>query len=231
MTGPYPPQYGAGPVGPQPQPQPQPGYPDSFVQSYPSAPSAQPYPDGGINATYPGMLPPPVPYPHRNRRRWIIAAIVALAVVTVVGVIAAVALTGGRDEQRSDALLTEASAQVAIQSYLDALSNGDDETVARNTLCGLFDAAKERRADLALADLSSEAFRRQYSVAEVTSIDKLVAWSPTQAQVLFTMRVEPGRGARGNQPQEEEEQAIAQLLSIDDEILVCSYLPRTTGRF
>ncbi len=227
MTGPYPPQYGAGPVGPHPQP----GYPDSFVQPYPSA---QPYPEGGINATYPGMLPPPVPYPPRKRRKWIIAAaaaLAALAVIAVVGVIAVAALTGDRDEQRSDGLLTEASAQSAIQNYLDALSNGDDETVARNTLCGLFDAAHERRADLALAGLSSEAFRRQYSSAEVTSIDKVVSWSPTQAQVLFTMRVEPGRAARRNQPQEEEEQAIAQLLSIDDEVLVCSYLPRTTGRF
>lgn len=224
MTGPYPPQYGAGPTGPPPQP----GYPESFAQPYPAA---QPYPDGSTNATYPGMLPPPVPYPPRKRRTWIIAAVAAVAVVAVVGVIAAVVLTGGREEQSAGGLLTEATAQTAIQNYLDALQNGDDETVARNTLCGLFDDAKERRADLALASLSSEAFRRQYSSAQVTSIDKLVSWSPTQAQVLFTMRVEPGRTARGNQPQEEDEQAIAQLLSIDDEILVCSYLPRTTGRY
>ena len=103
--------------------------------------------------------------------------------------------------------------------------------MARNTLCGLFDAAKERRADLALAGLSSKAFRRQYSSAEVTSIDKMVSWSPSQAQVLFTMRVEPLRSPRGNTPQGDEEQAIAQLLSIDDEVLVCSYLPRTTGQY
>ena len=218
MTGPYPPQYGAGPTGPQMYPQ----------QQYP--PVAQPYPDGGFDATYPGMLPPPVQYPPRRRRGWIIAAVAALAVVAIVGVIAAVVLTGGRYEQKSGGALTEASAQTAIQDYLDALSNGDDETVARNTLCGLFDAAKERRADLALAGLSSDAFRKQYSSAEVTSIDKMVMWSPSQAQALFTMRVEPASGSRGNQTQDGEEQAIAQLLSIDNEVLVCSYLPRTAGQ-
>ena len=198
-------------------------------QPYP--PVAQPYPDAGFDATYPGMLPPPVQYPPRRRRGWIIAAVAVLAVVAVVGVIIAVVLTGGRDEQKSGGALTEASAQTAIQDYLDALSNGDDETVARNTLCGLFDAAKQRRADLALAGLSSDAFRKQYSSAEVTSIDKMVMWSPSQAQALFTMRVEPASGSRGNQTQDGEEQAIAQLLSIDNEVLVCSYLPRTAGQY
>jgi hypothetical protein len=221
MTGPYQPPYGAGPVGPNPQP----GYPDPMVQPYP-------YPEGGINATYPGALPPPVQYPPRKSlKKWIIAAVAVLAVVAVVAVIVAAVLTRSRDQQSASGPLTEASAQAAIQDYLDALSNGDDEAVARNTLCGLFDAAKERRADLALAGLSSDAFRRQYSSAEVTSIDKMVPWSPSQAQVLFTMRVERARSARGNQQQDDEEQAIAQLLSVDGEILVCSYLPRTTGRY
>lgn len=222
MSGPYPPQYGAGPVDPN-------LYPAGFPQQ--SYPPVQPYPEGRNDVTYPGSLPPPVPYPSRKRRRWVIAAIAAFAVVAVVGVLAAVVLTGGRDEPASGGPLTEASAQAAIQDYLDALSNGDDETVARNTLCGLFDAAKERRADLALAGLSSDAFRRQYSIAEVTSIDKMVLWSPSQAQVLFTMRVEPARKPSGNRPPKDEEQAIAQLLSVDGEILVCSYLPRTTGQF
>ncbi len=225
MSGPYPPPYGVGPVGPNMNPE---AFPQ---QSYPPVPPAQPYPDGGIDATYPGALPPPVQYPRPNRGKWLIAAGIALVVVVLVGVIAAAALTGGRDKPGSGGQLTEASARAAIQDYLDALSNGDDETVARNTLCGLFDAAKERRSDLALAGLSSEAFRRQYSTAEVTSIDKMVSWSPSQAQVLFTMRVEPARSPRGNQPQNEEEQAIAQLLSNDGEILVCSYLPRTAGQY
>lgn len=222
MSGPYPPPYGVGPVGPNMSPE---GFPP---QSYPLA---QPYPNAGIDATYPGALPPPVQYPRPNRGKWLIAGAAALVVVVFVGVIVAAALTGGGEKPSSSGLLTEASARVAIQEYLDALSDGDDETVARNALCGLFDAANERRSDLALAGLSSDAFRRQYSIAEVTSIDKMVPLSPSQAQVLFTMRVEPARSRRGNQPQKEEEQAIAQLLSVDGGILVCSYLPRTTGQY
>ena len=50
-----------------------------------------------------------------------------------------------------------------------------------------------------------------------------------------TRRITPtpiyGCSTRGNTPQDDEEQAIAQLLSIDDEVLVCSYLPRTTGQY
>jgi hypothetical protein len=201
-------------------------YPEPYPpQAYP------PYPGAVIDSTYPGMLPPPVQYPRRGRRKWIIAAVAALAIGAIVAVVAAVAITGSRDENAPGGTLTEASAKTAIQDYLDALTNGDDETVARNTLCGLFDAAKEKRADLALAGLSSDAFRKQYGSAEVTSIDKMVSWSPTQAQVLFTMRVEPASGSRGNQTQNDEEQAIAQLLSLDNEVLVCSYLPRTAGQY
>ena len=79
--------------------------------------------------------------------------------------------------------------------------------------------------------LSSDAFRKQYSRAEVTSIDKMVLWSPNQAQVLFTMRVAPASGSTRDQTPNNEEQAIAQLLSQDNEILVCSYLPRTAGQY
>ena len=105
------------------------------------------------------------------------------------------------------------------------------DRVARHTLCGLYDAVKERRSDLALAGLSSDAFRKQYDSAEVTSIDKMVLSSPTQAQVLFTMRVLPASGSTRSQPQETDEQAVAQLISVDNEILVCSYLPRTAGQY
>lgn len=222
MTGPYPPSYGTGPGGPQMYPEPYP------TQSYP-------YPSPGIDAAYPGTLPPPVQYPTRKRRPWIIAVVAVLAVIAVVGVITAVALSGGREQQTATGGLTEASAQAAIQDYLDALTNGDAETVARHTLCGLFDAVKERRSDMALAGLSSDAFRKQYDSAEVTSIDKMVLSSPTQAQVLFTMRVVPASGSSRNQsrnqPGEADEQAVAQVLSIDDEVLVCSYLPRTAGQY
>ena len=41
---------------------------------------------------------------------------------------------------RAAGALTTASAQTAIQNYLDALQRGDVETIARHTLCGLFDA-------------------------------------------------------------------------------------------
>ena len=88
---------------------------------------------------------------------------------------------------------TTAAAKTAIQGYLDALPNGDDETIARNTLCGLYDAVKDRKSDLALANLSSDAFRKQFASAEVTSIDKIVFWSPNQAQVLFTHAGRPPR--------------------------------------
>jgi hypothetical protein len=128
--------------------------------------------------------------------------------------------------------LTDASAKAAIQEYLDAMTNGDDETVARHTLCGMFDAVKERRSDLALAGLASDAFRQQYGRAEVTSIDKIVMWSPHQAQVLFTMQVEPSGSSRRGQPRTEgEQQGVAQLLNQDNEVLVCSYLPRTAGQY
>ncbi|MGE2733345.1 hypothetical protein [Mycolicibacterium vaccae] len=220
MTGPYPPPYGAGPAGPQ-----------NYPQSYPQPQyGAQPYP-GGFDGGYPGALPPPVPYPPK-RRKWLLGGLAALAVVALVGVVTAVAVSGGDDRDApTGGALTEASAQEAIQNYVDALNNGDAETVARHTLCGLFDAVKEKRSDLALASLSSDAFRKQYSSAQVMSIDKMVQSSPTQAQVLFTIRVAPKTSSSRNQPKEADEQAVAQVLSIDDQVLVCSYLPRTAGQY
>jgi hypothetical protein len=209
MTGPYPPEYGAGPVGPQ-------------------MPAPQPYPQN-VPSPYPSMLPPPVQYP--KRRWWRPVAIAVLTLVVIAALVTAIVLAARDDNASSQTGLTDASAQAAIQEYLDALSRGDDETVARHTLCGLFDAVKEHRSDLALASLSSDAFRKQYSRAEVTSIDKMVKWSPNQAQVLFTMRVAPATGSTRDQPPKDEEQAVAQLLSQDNEILVCSYLPRTAGQY
>ncbi|TRW88213.1 hypothetical protein FK535_03145 [Mycolicibacterium sp. 018/SC-01/001] len=223
MTGPYPPHYGAGPAGPQDYPG---GYGHQpFGQQGPATQGTQPYPE----SSYPGALPPPVPYPPR-RRRWIAIVVAVIAVLAVAGVVTAVALTRS-DSSAPSGALTETSARTAIQNYLDALSNGDAETVARHSLCGLFDAVKERRSDLALASLSSDAFRKQYSAAEVTSIDKMVLASPTQAQVLFTMKVTPQSRSSRNQPTEADEQAIAQLVSVDNDVLVCSYLPRTAGQY
>ncbi|OBI82612.1 hypothetical protein [Mycobacterium sp. E740] len=210
MTGPYPPEYGAGPTGPQ-----------MYAQPFPYAENAP--------AAYPDALPPPVPY--RKKRRWPIVAAVVLAIAVIAAVVAAIAMTGGSDETSRSAALNEGSIKAAIQEYLDALTNGDAETVARHTLCGLFDAVKEKRADLALARLSGDAFRKQYSSAEVTSIDKVVMPSPHQAQVLFTMRVTPAGGSRRDRTDTAEQQAVAQLLAQDNQILVCSYLPRTAGQY
>jgi len=187
----------------------------------------QPY-QGNVPSPYPSMLPPPVPYP--KRRWWPIAAVV-LAVAVVAALVTAIVLAS-RNDASGNTALTQASAKAAIQEYLDALSKGDDQTVARHTLCGLFDAVKEHRSDLALASLSSDAFRKQYSHVEVTSIDKMVNWSPNQAQVLFTMQVTLASGStRDQSTKDNEEQAVAQLLAEDNQILVCSYLPRTAGQY
>jgi hypothetical protein len=147
--------------------------------------------------------------------------------VLVAAATAAIVFAVHSNSSSAGGQLTSTSAKSAIQGYLDALANGDTETVARNTLCGMYDAVRDRRSDQALARLSSDAFRKQFSKAEVTSIDKIVFWSPNQAQVLYTMRVTPAaRSAQKN-----EEQAIAQLLVQDNRILVCSYLLRTAAAY
>jgi outer membrane PBP1 activator LpoA protein len=175
------------------------------------------------------MLPPPVQYP--KRRWWPLVVAVGLAVAVVAALVTAIIFASRNDNSSGHRALTDASAKAAIQEYLDALSKGDDETVARHNLCGLFDAVKEHRSDLALAALSSDAFRKQYSRAEVTSIDKMVLLSPNQAQVLFTMQVAPASGSTRSRPRNSDEQAVAQLLAEDNEVLVCSYLPRTAGQY
>ncbi len=178
---------------------------------------------------YPGMLPPPIPYPKRSWWRAVLAALVAVAVVAA-AVVATVVVMRGDDGKSEPDRLTTASAQTAIQDYLDALQRGDVEKIARHTLCGLFDAVKEKKSDLALADLSSDAFRKQFGKAEVTSIDKMVFSSPYQAQVLFSMNVTPA-GSRTQPPPETEEQGVAQILAQDDQVLVCSYLLRAAGQY
>lgn len=206
-------------------------YPESYPQQPlpPQQGAPQPYP-GQVPAAYPGLLPPPVQYPKRGRKRLVGALVAVVVVAAVVGAV----VFASRDsaEPQTAGPLTDAAARTAIQGYLDALSNGDDEQIARHALCGLFDAVKEKRSDLALAGLASDAFRKQFSRAEVTSIDTIVPLSANQAQVLFTMRVAPARGsARGQQPPNEEEQAVAQLLVRGDDVLVCSYLLRTGSQY
>lgn len=222
MAGPIPPHQQVGAEG-----QPIPGPP----------PYSEPYPEGSYGppgmtghgpypGVYPGALPPPVAYPKPQRR---LGLWLGLAALVLVGVIVAGVLTIRTGQPSSTAAggFTEASAKSAITNYLTALSNGDTEAVARNNLCGMFDGVKDRKSDLALARLASDAFRRQFSGAEVTSIDSIVPWSNYQAQVLFTMKV-ASSGNRGNRG---EEQGVAQLLRQGNQLLVCSYLLRTAAQY
>lgn len=202
---------------------------------YPEQIPPQPYPEQVTSgpSAYPGTLPPPVPYP--TRRRWpkIVAGLLVLAALA--GVLTAV-LVAGRRGPAGPVVVSDARAQAAIQEYLNALLDGDDEAVARHTLCGLYDGVRDRKADLAVAGLASDAFRKQFSQVEVTGIDANVPWSTTQAQVLFTMRVAPASGStRGQRAVDEQQQGVAQLLAKrdgrDEQVLVCSYVLRTSGQY
>jgi len=210
MAGPYPPYRPGGAEG-----QPLRG---------PAGYGAEPYP---YPAGYPGPLPPPVGFstpPGSRRVLWWSLLGVALA-----GVLVAAALAIGASRTSSgSAGFSDAASKAAIQNYLTALSDGDTETIAQNNLCGMFDAVTDRKSDLAVARLSSDAFGKQFDRAEVTSIDRIVPTSDYQAQVLFTMRVAPARTTRNSR---EEEQGVAQLLRQGDQLLVCSYLLRTAGQF
>ncbi len=197
-----------------------PGPPPYAVPPVGDAPEAAP-----PSAAYPGLLPPPVPYPKRRGRRLVLATLAAL--VLIAALIAAI-VHGARSGPTTPAgTISDATAKTAIQGYLDALEHRDTETIARNALCGIYDAVRDRRSDQALAKLSSEAFRKQFSEAQVTSIDKIVYWSDYQAQVLFSMRVKPGMGGAPRQ----QVQGIAQLLSQHNQVLVCSYVQRTAGSY
>ncbi len=214
MAGPYPPHQGTGDSGPFVSP---PAYSPAMGEPYPFEPSAP----------YPGPLPPPVPYPGRRRGRVLALVVVALAVVAAI--VAAVVFAVRDDSGATGGTLTNASVQRAIQNYLDALADSDLQAVSRNALCGLYDGVKDRRADDALAKLASEAFQKQFESAEVKSVDTMVFASPNSAQVLFTMEVSSATGSRSSGPV--ERQAVAQVLSYDNQILVCSYVMRTAGAF
>jgi hypothetical protein len=222
MPGPYSPDHRVGADGPpfiEPHPsQPIPGQPPYAVPPVGEAIEAAP-----PSAAYPGLLPPPVRYPKRRGRRVLLGVVVALVVIA--GLIAAI--VHGSHSGPATATISEATAKTAIQGYLDALERRDIETIARNSLCGIYDAVRDRRSDQALAKLSSEAFRKQFSEAQVTSIDKIVYWSDYQAQVLFSMHVKPGGGGASR----EQVQGMAQLLLQHNQLLVCSYVLRTAGSY
>ena len=75
--------------------------------------------------------------------------------------------------------------------------------------------------------MSSDAFQKQFAKADVTSVDTMVFSSANSAQVLFTMKV-ARTSARSTR---DEEQGVAQLLRQDNQILVCSYLLRTSAQY
>jgi len=86
---------------------------------------------------------------------------------------------------------------------------------------------RDKRSDQALAKMSSDAFRKQFSEVELTSIDKIVYLSQYQGQALFTMRVSPAAGG----PTRGDVQGVAQLLFQRGQIMVCSYVLRTGGSY
>lgn len=178
--------------------------------------------------------PPPQPaaleYPGnyaahpRPRHRRLIVGILA-AVVLVAGTTVAIVYGVRTNGANTSGTFSEGSVKTSIQGYLDALAHRDLDTIERNALCGLYDGVRDRRSDQALAKLSSDAFRRQFSEVEVTSIDKVVYLSQYQAQALFTMKVSPIAGG----PTRGQVQGIAQLLLQRNQILVCSYVLRTAN--
>jgi hypothetical protein len=177
------------------------------------------------SAAYPGLLPPPVPYPKRHSGRLVPG--VLIAVVVTAAMTAAIIYGTHRSRTTSAGMLSDTTVKTAIQGYLDALESRDIENIARNTLCGIYDAVRDRRPDHVLAKLSSDAFRKQFSEAQVTSIDKIVYWSDYEAQVLFSMRVKP---AAGGSPRDGV-QGIGQLLLQRNQVLVCSYVLRTASPY
>ncbi len=223
MAGPHPPNPAAGGDGPQqPQPYPEAGPRPPETLDFPhTEPAFGPGSAGGPPRTYPG----PPPYPKRRPKRLLIGVLLAIALVAALttAIVYGVRTNGAN----TGSAVSETSAKTAIQSYLNALAHKDIDNIVRNTLCGLYDAVKDKRSDQALAKLSSDAFRKQFSEVNLTSIDKIVYLSPYQAQVLFSMQVTPAAGG----PPRGQVQGIAQLLFQRGQILVCSYVLRTAGQY
>jgi hypothetical protein len=212
MVGPYPPNLGTGTAA------------AAHTGPHPSPPAGL----AALSAAYPGLLPSPVRYPQRSRRRLVVAVVVLVAVVATLAAVIGYAVRGeGSGAAGGAGAITAVPAKAAIQGYLNALADRDIDTITRNSLCGIYDRVTDRWPDEAVAKMSSDAFRRQFSRAAVTSIDKIVPLSNFQAQALFTMRATP---AGGDQPRDDI-QGVAQLLSVRGHLLVCSYVVRTAGSY
>lgn len=216
MGGPHSPNHAVGGDGPLPYSQPV-DFPHDPAPGEPGfAPAGPPGPPGRP----PGGYPQP-----RSKRRLVIGLLLAVAVVAAltIAIVYGVRTNGAS----TGASVSEGAARTAIQGYLDALENRETDTVVRNALCGLYDGVRDKRSDQALAKLSSDAFRKQFSQVHLTSIDKIVYLSPYQAQALFTMEVSPSTGG----PMRGQVQGVAQLLFQRGDILVCSYVLRTGGSY
>ena len=223
MAGPHSPNPTVGADGPPPHTEGGPHQPPSYEYPRENTPPAPAQP-----GAYPGPPPPQPPqasYPKRRHKGLIIGTLVAI--VLVAAMTAAIVYGVRTNGSNAGGTFSEGSAKTAIQGYLDALEHRDTDTIVRNALCGLYDGVRDRRSDLALAKLSSDAFRKQFSQIELTSIDKIVYLSPYQAQVLFTMQVSPATGG----PMRGQVQGVAQLLFQRGQILVCSYVLRTGGSY
>ncbi len=227
MAGPHTPNHTVGGAGPTPPAQSQPlEYPYEPGAGGPAFAPGSTTGAGAASGNYAGPLPPSVSYPRRrSKRRLIIGILLAVALVAVmtVAIVYGVRTNGAN----TGATFSEGAAKTAIQGYLDALEHRDVDEIVRNALCGMYDGVRDKRSDQALARLSSDAFRKQFSEVEVTSIDKIVYLSHYQAQALFTMRVSPATGG----PMRGQVQGIAQLLFQRGQITVCSYVLRTGGSY
>jgi hypothetical protein len=211
MAGPHTPDHSVGADGPAP-------HPGSQPVEFPSDPAGAPPPN------YAGQ--PPLPYrARRSKRRLVIGLLVAVVLVAALTVAIVYGVrTNGANTGTS---FSEATVKTAIQDYLDGLEHRDIDVIARNALCGLYDGVRDKRSDQALAKMSSDAFRKQFSEVQVTSIDKMVYLSQYQAQALFSMRVTPAAGGQAHG----DVQGVAQLLFQRGQIMVCSYVLRAGGSY
>ena len=227
MAGPHSPNHAVGGDGPTPPTESQPlDFPNEPVAGDPAFAPPPGGASGPAPANYAGQPPQPVAYPPRRSKRGPVIAV--LLAVTLVAILTVAIVYGVRTNgANTGATFSEGAAKTAIQGYLDALEHRDVDTIVRNALCGMYEGVHDKRSDQALAKLSSDAFRKQFSEVEVTSIDKLVYLSQYQAQALFTMRVSPEAGG----PRRGDVQGIAQLLFQRGQISVCSYVLRTGGSY